>query len=296
MTSTVRGASGQLPKDSENPFHHVILTRFNCSNSRSSADREISIRSRPGWLEGRFDLFERFCLPSLHAQSMQDFRWHIYFDRHTPARFLERASNGLAGKTNFFIKLCDIYGSETVQADLPVDLDSSKTWLVTTRLDNDDALHRDFVKRLHEAVRVGVEEAINFPCGVVYAAGRLYRSRQDSNAFISLSESFRTAKTVLCGPHNEMGRSYPVRNLAGGPAWVQVVHGSNVSNAIRGWRFARSQFPDGFESSVSHGVLAGNDSIIALALDNATLGSYRHIRDRMANAWRKAARSTGVKR
>jgi hypothetical protein len=43
--------------------------------------------------------------------------------------------------------LAVVYGSETVHADLPVDLDGSRTWLVTTRLHNDEGLHRDFVKR-----------------------------------------------------------------------------------------------------------------------------------------------------
>jgi hypothetical protein len=276
-----------LQTDRNSQFHHVILTRFNCSYSKSSGDKEIAIRSRPGWLEERFVLFERFCLPSLLAQSTQDFRWHVYFDRHTPHEYLQRASNGFAGQSNFVIKLCDIYGSETVQADLSVDLSDPKTWLVTTRLDNDDGLHRDFVRWLHEAVRAGTEEALNFPEGVIYSGGRSYLSRQASNAFISLSERFRDMRTVLCCPHNEIGRRVRVRDIGEGPAWLQVVHDSNVSNSVRGWRLARSRFPEGFEASVSNSMLAGKDSMLALALENATLGMYRQLRDWAADVRRR---------
>src|SRR5271165_6215499 len=185
-------------------FDHVILTRFNCSYSRSPNDPEIAIRGRHGWLEERFELFERYCLPSVIAQSAQDFRWHIYFDRHTPDQYLERIRNDIAGHSNIMIRLCDIYGSETVQADLPIDIESPRGWLVTTRLDNDDGLRQDFVKRLHEQIQVGKSEALNFPWGVVYRNGRPYLSQQESNAFVSVSEPFKDIRTVLCTRHNEV--------------------------------------------------------------------------------------------
>jgi hypothetical protein len=281
--------------DASQQFHHVILTRFNCSYSRDPADREIAIRARPGWLEERFVLFERYCLPSVVAQSTHDFRWHVYFDRNTPAQYLERARNGLAGRSNFMIKLCDLYGSETVQADLPGDLGSTRKWLVTTRLDNDDALYRDFVKQLHGQVRVGSKEALNFPWGIVYRNGALYLSRQESNSFVSVSEPFEGIQTVTCAPHNEIGRRFPVRDIGSGPAWMQVIHGSNVSNKVRGWRVARSKIPSGFEAIVGQNIAPEAGSDLGIAVENATLGVGRWVRDQFAEFWReKIARPPGV--
>ncbi|WP_299134485.1 glycosyltransferase [uncultured Amaricoccus sp.] len=63
----------------EGEFTHVIQTRFNMP----SPGRESQIRARPGWLAGRFELFERYCLPSIAAQSLKDFHWVIYFDAAT---------------------------------------------------------------------------------------------------------------------------------------------------------------------------------------------------------------------
>ena len=36
-------------------------------------------------------------------------------------------------------------------------------------------------------------------------------------------------------PHSEAASRGPVRELAGRPAWVQVVHGGNLANAFTGW-------------------------------------------------------------
>jgi hypothetical protein len=271
-------------------FHHVILTRFNCSNSRSSNDREIAIRSRPGWLEERFELFERYCLPSVLAQTNQNFEWRIYFDRYTPPEFLERARKGFAGRPNIRLMLCNIYGSETLQEDLARDLPAAGGWLVTTRFDNDDALHQQFVERLHREVRRGVKESLNFPLGVVYGRGKAYLSRQDSNAFISLSEPFPNFLTVTAAPHNTMVRIAPLRDLEGGPAWMQVVHDLNVSNKLRGTRMPRAKLLSGFESVRLdlHG--QDDESHLKTAAENLTLGTARVVMDRVAQVLRTIRR------
>lgn len=39
------------------------------------------------WLEHRFELFERFCLPSIQNQTIKSFHWIVLFDSSTPDRF-----------------------------------------------------------------------------------------------------------------------------------------------------------------------------------------------------------------
>ena len=152
-------------------FRHVILTRFNCRFSRNQTDREMYIRSRPGWLESRFELFERYCLPSVRAQSNQNFVWYIYFDSKTPSHFLERARMSFEQQNNILIKLCNVYTLDTLRFDLMIDLGDACDWLLTTRLDNDDGLHKDFVSHLHREVCFGRREALNFPIGLVFHRG-----------------------------------------------------------------------------------------------------------------------------
>ncbi len=237
-------------------------------------------------MEERFELYERYCLPSVLAQTNQDFEWRIYFDRHTSQEHLERARRGIAGRDNIRLMLCGIYGSETVQEDLTRDLPESGGWLVTTRFDNDDALHREFVERLQKEVCPGTKESLNFPLGVVYGHGKAYLSRQESNAFISLSEPFPNFQTVISTPHEKMARIAAVRNIDGGPAWMQVVHELNVSNKLRGRRLPVAQLLEGFEK-VDLGPGQGhNDSSVGIAFENLTLVMGRNVRDRFARALR----------
>jgi hypothetical protein len=265
-------------------FHHVILTPFNCLRSKDPDEGKWQIRLNPEWIEHRFVLFERYCLPSLIKQSNQNFLWWIYFDRHTPLKFLDRIRKDLDAYSHYQIKLCDLYGSETVQDDLRQELHVSKAWLVTTRLDNDDGLNRGFVEWLHEKVRVGRKEAIEFPWGIVWANGRPYLSYQKHNAFISISESRAHCRSVLGVQHKFVGREYPVQIAGSQPAWLQTVHDANVSNKIRGWRISRKKLPDTFE--VPNDIYTEAENIFSIWTENATWGGVRCARDVLADTWR----------
>jgi hypothetical protein len=59
---------------------HALLTRFNLP----SKGNESLIRAQENWLRNRVALFERYCLPSVAAQSCRGFVWIIYFDPLSP--------------------------------------------------------------------------------------------------------------------------------------------------------------------------------------------------------------------
>ncbi|MBY8850425.1 putative rhamnosyl transferase, partial [Saccharothrix sp. MB29] len=65
---------------------HVVLTRFNLP----SVGAESVVRAQEGWLTKRVGLFERYCLPSVAAQTSSDFRWLIYFDPESPQWLKDR--------------------------------------------------------------------------------------------------------------------------------------------------------------------------------------------------------------
>jgi Putative rhamnosyl transferase len=62
---------------------HFLLTRFNVAFWAESQ----AIRLRRGWLAGCFDLFREYCLPSLAAQTRQDFEWIVLVDEQTPDQY-----------------------------------------------------------------------------------------------------------------------------------------------------------------------------------------------------------------
>jgi hypothetical protein len=260
-------------------FIHVVMTRFNLA----TPGRESDIRNRPGWLAERFDLFERYCLPTMAAQTEQAFRWVIYFDEGTPAEFRARieACRAVRDFTPYFTPLFPADGwprslRETIADPAP--------WLLTTRLDNDDGLAVDFVARLHAAVRAAprVPSSFNFTRGFIMQGPRLYGMQHPSNAFASWlepwGEGMRTAPSIH---HMHIAEHGPVTQIDGPGAWLQVVHGGNVSNRVRGRRTGRAEAEGRFPPlPIAQLASAG---AVEIGVENIALGPLRDARDGAAS-------------
>lgn len=216
-------------------IRHVIFTRFNIP----SPGRERSLRAQPGWLAGRFDLFRRYCLPSVAGQSERDFAWVIFFGEETPAEYRAEiaALQAIFPFEAVFTGLADM--PEIVAGVLPRYSDAD--WLLSTRLDSDDILAVDFVARLRAAITPGVSQTINFEHGAILStsagAPRLYEIVDRKNPFASLIEPMGAdARSIWGEYHVNIARLGPVRQVGGAPGWLQVVHGGNVSNRVKGRR------------------------------------------------------------
>ena len=72
-------------------FQHFILTRFNLLLWNRSKDGQ-KVRTTK-WLEYRFSLFEKYCLPSIMNQTCKNFEWIVLFDSKTPDSFKERIAS-----------------------------------------------------------------------------------------------------------------------------------------------------------------------------------------------------------
>lgn len=259
-------------------FTQVIMTRFNLAMPQRNA-----IRQRPGWLEGRFDLFERYCLPSVASQTVGDFHWVIYFDIDTPAPFRARIEE-CRKVFPFIAHFTPHFGAEGWPRSLREILGPPSTrWLVTSRLDNDDALAIDHVERLHTAMaeKPPVRGSINFRKGLLLGGDRVYELDHLSNAFAHHVEPWDD-KAVTCRTvnHLKLAEFGPVRQIGGPPAWLQVVHGGNVSNKVRGRRIsgaeARGLFPDSVLGPLRP------VSAVELGAENLVLAPLRNARDTVA--------------
>jgi hypothetical protein len=209
---------------------HVLLTRFNLP----TAGRESQVRAQEGWLRNRVDLFERFCLPSVRAQTSGDFRWIVYFDPESPSWLKERIPR-LAGDGGFVPIFRASVNHDELVADLIKVVGKPQKRLVTTNLDNDDGLAADFAERLQMQASIPrVRTAIYFSRGLILTGKDLYSRIDRRNAFCSVVESWEDPVTCWADWHNLLGKCMPVREIAGPPAWLQVVHGGNVSNRVRG--------------------------------------------------------------
>jgi hypothetical protein len=277
VTSEANGQAGAVA--------HVILTRFNLA----TPGRESRIRNQPGWLEDRFELFERYCLPSVAAQTRHEFTWLIFFDAETPDAFKRRIAG--CQKTYPFVPVfTGLFQSAGWGRAVREHVEARPGWVLTTRLDNDDAIAVDFCERLAAAARHHPGPcALNFTNGFVLSRGRVYAHRHPTNAFASYMEPLNDAVRTVCTiPHMELADVVPVHQIGGPGAWLQVVHGRNVSNKVRGYRVSGEELEARFPPAVK----AGLDGHGAQArLENAVLWPGRLARDMAVTMLRRGIRS-----
>jgi len=253
---------------------HVLLTRFNIA----SPGREVAIRNSPGWLDRRFGLFEQFCLPSIAGQTERNFHWLIYFDKDTPAEFRERIERDRQ-IFNFTPRYVGMFDKAVIAEDVRGLAAPGERLIVTSRLDNDDALSSDFVARVQAAAQdAPAQTVLNFTQGIAMRGGRLYTASDRSNPFTSLVErDLGGVETIWAKPHHELGDKWTIVQVPSQPLWLQVVHGENVTNRIKGKLVSDVAVIDSFK--IRGDVAAEKVSAVGVLLDHLMMSPIRVLRE-----------------
>lgn len=211
---------------------HVFLTRFNLPANRV----EQSIFS-PEWLTARMRLFETYTVPSVRAQEQEGLAWVIYLDHQgTPDWLRDRMS-----------ELQEELPLHPTYLDRPLDREMIRTHVrqasgqdtgpvITANLDNDDGLATDYVRRVRSLAPTATPSAIYLTRGLVLHAERVYLRRDRDNAFAAVVDDIASPDYLSCwvGVHDQLESLMPAARESGAPAWLQVVHGRNVSNRVAG--------------------------------------------------------------
>lgn len=226
-------------------YRYFILTRFNLA--LWSKDKNNQPTRTIEWLEQRFKLFETFCLPSVNNQSEKDFKWIVLFSNDTPDIYRARIDK-YADECKMFMPyfISPLKGRFFVSIFKKIVASLSETGdtLITTYLDNDDALHKDYVKEVRQlSARVEDRTFISFVYGLQYFTrwGIATRVPYRNNHFISFVEKHcgdDGIRTVFgYGSHTCVGKYKGTHTLyVGEPEqakWLEIVHDTNMDNDIR---------------------------------------------------------------
>lgn len=126
---------------------HFIVTKYNLS-LYSDPDRRHRIACDPDrWMERRFDLFSTFTVPSLMGQTCQDFIWFVFVDQQTPERFTVQLEEVAAVFPQMRLVPLDCRQVDFLRSEVRR---SGARIAITSRIDNDDAWHRDYIRYLHD--------------------------------------------------------------------------------------------------------------------------------------------------
>ena len=228
-------------------YQHFLITRFNLKQDSWVNDKHSIplFGTTDNWLKRRFELFEDFCLPSVKSQSNKDFKWLVYFSIDTPDTYREIIKSIQLGFPSFLPKFIPSMNElvPSIKSDIKIECeDLNNCTIITSRLDNDDALHEDFIKNiqsfvLHNGITKGVLDLPYGFCLKIEPNVVLTSTIQFSNAFISYVEpiiSGVSLYTVFAKEHPNWVYSDSTYFLNHKRLWMQIIHENNVLNDIQG--------------------------------------------------------------
>ena len=120
-------------------FKHIIITQFNLKNI--GVGSTLNPTEWIEWNEYRFQFFEKYTLPSLLNQSVDNYTWVLFFDKDTPAsckHYITKWEKESNIEVAFYDGVDDFNENYT---KLILELSKDYEWIITSRIDNDDAFH-----------------------------------------------------------------------------------------------------------------------------------------------------------
>ncbi|UMY65467.1 MULTISPECIES: glycosyltransferase [unclassified Flavobacterium] len=245
-------------------FDHFLITRFNLRNPKWELTKNRETLLTDQWMTERLALFANFCLPSVAAQSNKDFRWLLFFDDTTAPAFRQQMAemtaphpfieiHYIAGMAAFYDSIAQLVGR------------SEKPYLITSRLDNDDCIHRDFIAEVQQQfdrqdyLAIDVHKGYSLQVEPVMMLGK---KEHVFNPFISLIEKNEQPRTVWANDHNHWKKESRVRPLTHRRLWMSIIHEKNKVNEFDGygnvdWNDLRQQFivSEAIDTRIQHTLL-----------------------------------------
>lgn len=232
---------------------HFLGTRFNLKVPDWKTTKNGTTVLDEAYLHNRFELFEKYCFPSVENQSCQDFIWFVFFDIDTPEKYKNRVDQLKLKYTNFrpvFIDgIQNLQGQfiETVKGHI----DKTDTYIITTRMDNDDLIHKDFIgtiQSLYQPVDGNVIDIQNgFQVTLKPDNSEIRNYAHPFNAFVSVIESVENITTIYSKMHYDWQHAPKVISYKSRKLWVELVHESNkvnhtMSNLKKAYTFDKDDF------------------------------------------------------
>lgn len=226
-------------------FKHYIATRFNLgmfNPDHKLFDPTDNLKvhgislSPNDWMKHRMNLFIKFTLASVMAQTNQNFTWIVLMDDMTPQAYRDVLAHIKYRNLKFvYIPV----GQIGITDALLNNIDGGEYDLITTRLDNDDAIHKNTIGDI-QTVYLQNNAAhpdpwvIGLPFGYTLdlASRKMYTMRYDNNANVTLVEDSQDAGTVWQCSHGELLLKFNGKFIVPDPYWIIIIHSQNLGNNV----------------------------------------------------------------
>ena len=223
-------------------FKHYIITRFNVRVDEWKHTKNNESVLTEDWLSHRFHLFQTYCLPSLINQENQKFTWLVFFDTSTDEEYRKTISAISERFGNFKPIFINGYNEflptliEYISNDL-----KDEGYVITSRVDNDDCIHRDFVNEIQNKFDGQKNCVVDIIDGYQIILNENHsrqivefrKARGYFNPFISLIEKASDLNTVMSREHLKWRDTAYLVTISNKRLWGEIIHHKNKLNSIR---------------------------------------------------------------
>lgn len=225
----------------ESKFTHYLITRFNVRIEGYGPEYFPSGVRTTSWEYERLPLFEKYCAPSVAGQRSGNFTWLIYCDTLTAPGITERIRKAIEPVSSVRVHFVGDF-QEMISHIRDICASSGTPFVITSRLDNDDAIGLDYIRILQENFEPSGNVLLNLSGGMNYniTSGVLTHHPQSlNNSFISLIEEVQAAepiKTVYGFKHLSPPHTITIKNIQYAHAFWMNLHAQNAgARKNRGW-------------------------------------------------------------
>lgn len=220
-------------------FKHFLITRYNLRIPGWTATRN----NEPiddNWMNHRFEIFSKYCLPSVVNQTNHDFTWLIFLNADTTEKHRQLITELILGQSNIRLVYVEEYKELLVKLKKTISSElHNEQYIITTRLDNDDCIRKDFVQLIQNEFAQQDKCIIDFPKGLsleIEPKIRLAYRRIRLNPFISLIENIHSFQTVMHYFKHRAWEKINIRtkSIKNYRPWLQLVHDKNKLNSFKG--------------------------------------------------------------
>lgn len=220
-----------------------VFTRFNLKLWKTN---KFGVDTRTHeWTAERFGMFEKYCFPSMLHQTDKNFIWMCMFADDTEECFIERIRGGIKQIPQFI----PVFLSEQETKNLSEAIDcfirkfkSPSDTLITSRIDNDDAVNISYVEMMHKLSQnqQGDDCIYSMERGLQYYVKKnlSFAIKYPDNHYLFLKcnkYAENNIHHVLTFNHSKIKEfKYPFKLISGlDYMWVEVIHENNVANDVK---------------------------------------------------------------
>lgn len=270
-------------------FTHYLVTRFNVPFAGAAPEFFSGTTLSPEWMTQRIRLFSDFCAPSVAGQTSMAFTWLVYLDPETERTDIIRIRAAIPANVRVEFRYVSDYAM--LLDDLRAYCRASGTaYVITSRLDNDDAIGRAYIERVQAAFQPSHGLLLNFLGGMYYdPSARILTHHRHKlrNSFTSLVERLEPGEspcTILGFPHLEPPPEFQVLNLPYPFSFWINLHGTNEGyRRPHGWPVFRIAISDHYAFSPRN-VRISWPATLAYTIRWMPRAVYRKIRFKISGA------------